>query len=135
MFSGNITLGNYIHISAYTALYGKYGIEIDDYSGLSSRVTLLSGSDDFSGQYGVGAMLPEEIRNVITGKIILGKYVQIGLGTLVMPEITIGDGSAVGAMSLVNNSIPSWKIAVGVPAKIVKDRDKGLIDKIKSLHG
>ncbi len=51
ILSGNIKLGNYIHISAYTALYGKFGIEIEDFSGLSARCIVYSATDDFSGDY------------------------------------------------------------------------------------
>lgn len=49
LLSGNICLGNYIHISAYSALYGKFGIVMQDYSGLSPRCTILSATDDFEG--------------------------------------------------------------------------------------
>jgi hypothetical protein len=37
ILSGNISLGSYIHISAYSALFGKYGIKMNDFSGLSPR--------------------------------------------------------------------------------------------------
>ena len=49
ILSGNIKLGSNIHISAYTALYGRFGIEMEDYSGLSPRCTVFSATDDFSG--------------------------------------------------------------------------------------
>ena len=42
ILSGNIKLHNYIHISAHTILYGKFGIEMEDYSGLSPRCTVFS---------------------------------------------------------------------------------------------
>ena len=51
ILSGKITLGSFIHISAYCVLYGANGIELEDYSGLSARCTVYSASDDFSGNF------------------------------------------------------------------------------------
>jgi galactoside O-acetyltransferase len=133
ILSGKITIGNYVHISAYTALYGKYGIELKDYSGLSPRVIIFSASDDFSGEYAVGPLLPQGITNVYGGKVIIDKYVQVGSGSIIFPDIHIHEGAAIGAMSLINDSIPAWKITAGVPAKIIKDRKKELINKISTI--
>ena len=51
LLSGNIIIKNNVHISAYTALYGGGKIEIGNFSGCSARCTLISASDDFSGNY------------------------------------------------------------------------------------
>ncbi len=64
LLTGRVIIGNYVHVSAYTSLYGKYGIELKDYSGLSPRVTIFSASDDFYGEYAVGPLLPQNITNV-----------------------------------------------------------------------
>ena len=44
ILSGEIKLGNYIHISAYSALYGSLGIEMESFTGLSPRCTIFSAS-------------------------------------------------------------------------------------------
>ena len=44
----------------------------------------------------------------------------IGMETMIMPNVTIGDGAIIGAYSLVSKSIPAWTIATGRPAKVVK---------------
>ncbi len=134
LLSGEITIGNYVHISAYTALYGRYGIELKDYSGLSPRVTIFSASDDFSGEYAVGPLLPQNITHVQGGKVIIDKYVQVGSGSVILPDIHIHEGTAIGAMSLINKNISAWKIAAGIPAEIIKDRKKELIHKINSIR-
>ena len=54
------------------------------------------------------------------GKIIIEKNVMIGMGTIVMPGVTIGEGSIIGAGSIVSKDIPAWSIALGRPAKVVK---------------
>lgn len=53
-------------------------------------------------------------------KIILEDGVNIGKGSIIMPGVRIGEGSVIGAGSVVTKDIPSWCIAVGSPAKIVK---------------
>ena len=78
ILSGNIILGDCIHISAYSALYGANGIEFEDYSGCSSRTTIYSAMDDFSGDYLIGPMHSAESTNVVGGKVTIGKYVQGG---------------------------------------------------------
>ena len=97
ILSGEISIHDNIHISAYCALYGSNGIEIDDFSGLSPRTTILSASDDFSGEFLVGPMIPDEFRNIYCGKVKIGKYVQIGAGSVVFPNLYIGDGVSIGA--------------------------------------
>jgi acetyltransferase-like isoleucine patch superfamily enzyme len=127
ILSGNITLGSYIHISAYSALYGKYGIEMEDYSGLSPRCTVFSASDDFSGDYLIGPMVPTEFTNVAGGKVIIKKFVQIGAGTVVLPNIIINQGVAIGALSLVSKSLDEWNIYAGNPLKLIKPRNRNLL--------
>jgi len=133
LLSGHIKIGNYVHISAYSALYARNGIELKDYSGLSARVTIFSASDDFSGKYADGPLLPTETRNVIGSKVIISKYVQVGSGCTIFPGVHLHEGAAIGAMSLIQKDIPAWKIAIGIPAKVLKDRKKELIQKINDI--
>lgn len=124
ILSGEITLGNNIHISAFCALYGAMGIEFKDNSGCSARTTIYSAMDDFSGDYLIGPMLPKELTHVIGGKVTIGEYVQLGAHCLVFPNLTIEEGTIVGALSLVTKSLPAWKMYVGVPAQELRDRSQ-----------
>lgn len=54
------------------------------------------------------------------GEIHIGKGVMVGMETMIMPGITIGDGAIIGARSMVTKDIPPYTIAVGSPAKVVK---------------
>lgn len=128
ILSGEITLGNYVHISAYSAMYGAFGIVMDDYTGLSPRCTVFSATDDFSGDYLISPMVAPEKTNVTGGKVVIGKYTQLGAGCIIMPAVEIGEGVAVGAMSFVNRSLIEWGIYAGIPAVRIKDRKKGLLD-------
>lgn len=131
ILSGNITIGSHVHISAYVALYGAMGIEIGDYSGISPKSVVYSAMDDFSGDYLIGPIHPQETTNVTGGAVLVGKYCQIGSNTVIFPNIQIRDGAVIGACSLVNKSAESWNIYAGVPARIIKKRNKGLL---KFIH-
>ena len=130
ILSGEITLGNYIHIAAYCALYGKFGIVMDDYTGLSPRCTLFSASDDFGGDYLISPMVPAETTNVTGGTIHIHHFSQIGANTVVLPGVTLHEGVAVGAMSLVKQNLEAWGIYAGTPVKRMKERNRGLLNKL-----
>lgn len=134
LLSGKIDIGNFVHISAYSAIYGKNGVKIEDYSGLSPRCTIFSATDDFSGEFMISPMVPEHLTNIIGGEVIIKRFSQIGAGTILLPNINIEEGTAVGAMSLVNKSTEPWGVYAGIPSKRLKDRKKNILnlyDQIK----
>jgi len=131
ILSGHVRLGSHIHISAYTALYGAYGIEVDDYATISGRVLIYSQNDDYSGEYLTNPMAGEELTNVTGGKVHIEKYAIIGAGSVVLPDLTIGEGVAVGSLSLVNASLEPWGVYAGVPVKRIKERSRGLLQRIQ----
>ena len=57
------------------------------------------------------------------GKIVLKKNSKIGSHSTVLPGVTVGENSIVGAHSMVNSNIPDNVVAVGVPAKVIKHLD------------
>jgi len=133
ILSGNITIGNYVHISAYTALYGKGGIKIGNYCGCSPRCTLFSQTDDFSGNYMIGPMVDEEYTNVLSGPIVLEDYAQLGANTVVLPNVTLKQGAVTGSMSFVKHDLEEWSIYTGIPAKKQKDREKKPLELSKKI--
>lgn len=92
-------------------------ISIQDHAHVDARSILLCHKRDLS-DYFVGDdyhKLPYK-----TGTIVIGKGCSVGTGSIVMPGVTIGEGAIVGAGSLVTKDIPAWTIAIGRPAKVVK---------------
>ena len=133
ILSGNISIGSHIHISAYSALYGKYGITLEDFTTISGRNIIYSASDDYSGEYMTNPMIPEQYTNVSGGEVTIKKHSIIGAGCITMPNLTIGEGTAIGAMSFVNCSTDPWSIYVGIPAKKIKKRRRDLLRLEKEL--
>lgn len=92
-------------------------IYIDDHAHITGGCRLLCHQRDLSNYY-VGddaAKLPYRL-----GEIHIGKGCMIGMESMIMPGVTIGEGAIVGAFSLVTKDIPAWTIATGRPAKVVK---------------
>ena len=115
-FGKNIQLNDYVHISAI------HSVEIGDDVLMASHVYI---SDNSHGSYSgdendTDPTIPPIKRSYYVAPVKIGNRVWLGEGVIVMPGVTIGDGAIIGAHSVVNKSIPSNCIAVGAPAKIVK---------------
>jgi galactoside O-acetyltransferase len=123
----NISIGNNIHIAAYCYLAGGAGIELHDFSGLSQRVSIYSKTDDYSGKYLTNPTIPAKYSGVTEGQVILKRHAIVGSGSVIFPGVTIEEGVAVGAMSLVTKSLEEWGIYFGIPAKRLKNRSKSLL--------
>lgn len=132
--TGFIELGSYIHIGSYCLLSGNDGIKMADFTCLSHAVKLYSRSDDYSGNALTNPTVPAEYLNVNRGPVIIEKHRLVGSGSIVLPNITIHEGSAVGALSLVNTDVASWSIYAGIPARRIKERSKKLLELEASLR-
>lgn len=133
ILSGHIDIGSYIHISAYSALYGSHQIILEDFTTLSGRILIYTASDDYSGEHMTNPTLPDSYTNVSTGQVICKKHAIVGAGCVILPNITLQEGVAVGAMSLVNKTLDAWSIYSGIPAKFLKKRKTNILELEKKL--
>lgn len=53
--------------------------------------------------------------------VVFKKGSMIGMESMVMPGVTVGEGAIIGSAALVVKDIPAWTVAVGSPAKVVKN--------------
>lgn len=115
-----IKIGNNCRIRAHVHITAHKGIVIGD--GLLTGTNVLI-SDNMHGNsnYSDMRIIPYEREIFSKGKIVIGNNVWLGNNVCVMPGVTIGDGVVVGANSVVTKDIPPYCVAVGVPAKIIKD--------------
>lgn len=100
----NLKLGKNTDIGAFTYINAKYGVEIEENVQIGSHCSI----------YSVSTIDGKE------GKVVLKKNCKIGSHTLIMPGVTIGENSLIGAHSFVNRDIPSNTSAYGVPVKLIK---------------
>lgn len=113
-----IHISNHIHIGAGSYLFGGGGkIELDPFVNISSRVSLFTSNDDYIDGYMTNPMVPHHYKKVENGPISLKKHAIIGSGSIILPNVEIGVGAAVGALSLVKKSVEPCAIVCGIPAK------------------
>lgn len=121
---GGIEIGRNVHIAVFDSLIGKGRIFISDFANLSSRISIYSSNDDYSGKYMTNPTIPEQYTNVTYGDVFIGKHVIIGSGSIVLPNISIGQGTSIGALSLVNRNCDDFAIYAGIPIKKIGTKSK-----------
>lgn len=124
---GGIEIGNYVHIAINASMIGAGKIRLEDFSGLSSRVSIYSSNDDYSGSAMTNPMVPSEFTNVQHADVNIGRHVIIGSGSIVLPGVRMEEGVAIGALSLVRKSCKAFGIYTGVPAKLISERKRDLL--------
>jgi len=106
---------------------------MEDFSGVSSKVSVYSSNDDYTGYHMTNPMVPSEFTGVVHSDVMIGKHVLIGSSTIILPGVTLFEGSAVGALSLVNKDCESFYIYSGNPAKKLCQRSKQLLELEEEL--
>lgn len=126
-----IRIGNNVHLGAYCLLTGSGGVTMEDFSGLSSRVSIYTSNDDYSGETLTNPTVPDAFKNVSSAPVVLKKHVIVGCGAVILPGVEVGEGTAVGSLSLVNKSCEPMSIYIGSPAKKIKARKTGMLEMEK----
>ena len=134
ILSGKIEVGNYVHVAVCCLIFaGKTGVFLEDFSGISARGAVYAESDDYSGAVLTNPMVPMKYRRVLKGPVRVGKHCVIGTGSTLLPGVVVGEGSSVGAMSLISKSLDPWGIYVGIPCRRIGDRKQDLLLLEKQL--
>jgi galactoside O-acetyltransferase len=126
--TGPVILGRYVSIPNFCFLGGRHGIELRDFVTLAPGVKIFSASDDYSGERLTGPVVPRELTGGTSGPVVLQKHVLVGAGSVILPACTIGEGSSVGALSLVRTDLPPWGVYAGVPVLRLRERRQDLLD-------
>jgi galactoside O-acetyltransferase len=123
--STNTKLGSYIHIAPSVSIIGGAGanLTMEDFTNIGSGGRIVCATDDFS-QGLISPVVPLEYRTVISKPVIFKRYSTLGVNCSVLPGVTLGEGSIVGAGSVVTKDTDPWTIYAGCPAKPIKIRQK-----------
>ncbi len=123
-FSPKIVIGNRVRVSRNVQIGGTNSVEIGDNVLIGSGVLI---TDTNHGQYWEkhsSPLIAPDLRPLDDNRrIVIEKNVWLGAGVVVMPDSFIGEGTVIGANSVVNGSIPPFAIAVGVPARVIRTFD------------
>ena len=108
----NIKIGKNVFINTCCRFQDQGGIEIGDGSLIGHNTTIATLNHDFN---------PLKRQNLTPSRVKIGKNVWIGSDCTILPGVEIGDGAIIGAGSVVTKSIPANTIAVGNPARVIKE--------------
>jgi dTDP-4-amino-4,6-dideoxy-D-glucose acyltransferase len=125
-----VIIGNYVHLGVGVLIFGAAGVVLEDFCGLSPRVSLFTTSDDYSQGYLANPTVPDKFKKVLSAPVKLERHAMIGCGTIVMPGVTIHRGASVGALSFVNRSVPSFVIVSGSPLRKIGLRNKERLEAL-----
>ncbi len=100
----NLDLGYKTDIGAFTYINAKNKVVIEDYVQIGSHCSI----------YSVSTIDDKE------GEVVLKMNCRIGTHSVVMPGVTIGENSVIGAFSFVTKDVPDNVVAYGVPAKVIR---------------
>lgn len=124
---GGIKIGDYVHVAVYSSLIGAGKVTLSDYCNISSRVSIYSSNDDYSGATMTNPMVPAEYSGVEHADVFLEEHVIVGSGSVILPGVKLSKGVAVGALSLVSRDCAEFGIYAGNPAKRIKERSRHLL--------
>lgn len=129
-----VTLGNHVHIGTGVTIHASALVQIGSYSGLSAGVKVFTADDDYSGEFLTGPTVPSEFTNIYTGSVTLEEHCIVGANSVILPGVTLSEGVAVAALSLVKEDLPSWGIYGGIPARLLRARSRELLNKVTDLY-
>lgn len=113
-----ISIGEDTIIGENTVLDGRETLQIGNHVDVASEVMIYNGQHDIHDKSFKG----------VFEKVYIKDYVFIGPRAIILPGVTLGKGSVVGAGAIVTKDVPDFAIVGGVPAKVIGER------KNKDLH-
>lgn len=110
-FGRNISIGKRVFINSGCRFQDQGGITIGDDSLIGHNAVIATLQHDIA---------PSRRGDLIPSPVVIGCNVWLGANVTVLPGVTIGNDSVIGAGSVVTKDIPSRTIAIGSPARVVR---------------
>jgi acetyltransferase-like isoleucine patch superfamily enzyme len=112
----NMSIGKNTVINQKCRLDNRGGIEIADNVSISTEVHIITADHDVQDSMCKGRQ----------GRVVINRLVFIGSRATILPGVTIGEGAVVAACACVTRDVPAYTVVAGVPAKVIKDRNREL---------
>ncbi len=100
-------------------------LKMGNFTNLAAGCRVICGSDKFAGDGLIGAAIPVQFRDHMhSGGVTLQDFANVGSNAVLMPGVTLAEGSVVGACAMLLHDTEPWGIYVGVPARRIKTRPR-----------
>lgn len=133
-----LEIGDYIHIAPYVTVIGgeKGFFKTGNFTSIAAGCRIICVSDSHLGEGLIGPLIPNIYRDrLIAAPVIFETFAAIATNVVILPGVTLGEGSVIGACSLVTKSTKPWTVYYGIPAKAVKSRPKEKMIRFASQLG
>ncbi len=115
---GTLTIGDDTWIGQGVFIHSAGSVTIGNRVGIGPFVRMLTSSHELPPRE--QAILEADL---VFAPIIIESGADIGVGTIILPGVTIGEGAQIGAGSVVTKDIPKYAVAAGNPARVLRMRD------------
>ncbi|MFG1230567.1 acyltransferase [Xanthobacter wiegelii] len=112
-----IRLGRHVVINDFVHIWGEGGVEIGDHSMLAAHTVLTTQTHD-ARALRLGLTYD---KTMIKQPVCIGRNVWVGSNAVILPGVTIGDNSIVGAGAVVTRDVPPNVVVVGIPARTIRE--------------
>lgn len=135
MGGAKTTIGSFVHIASFVSITGGGKFIMENFSGLSGGIRVYTGNEDYSGRCLTNPAVPSPYRVPIRSRVHIRKHAIVGANSVILPGITVGEGAAIGANSLVTQDCEPWTIYAGSPAKALRSKPSEKILELEAeLH-
>lgn len=122
-----MSFGNFVHIASFSSIIGGAELLVEDFVAISHGARILTSTDDFK-EWGFGnSTVPIKFRNITRKPIHIGRFCIIGSNSVVLPGVSIGEGTTVGANSVITRDLLPWGVYIG--NKRISERNKDALLK------
>lgn len=121
-----LQVGDYVHISPHVAVIGgkKTRLTVEDFCFLSVGSKYICGSETFHGAGLIGPLIPEEYQDEQQlWPITLKRFSGALANSVILPGVTLAEGSVLGANSLLKEDTEPWTVYAGNPARPIRKRE------------
>lgn len=116
-YKGYLEIGRGSWIGQRCFFHSAGGIRIAEYVGIAPEVKILTSVHDFD-----SARRPVMQYPLRYAPVEIQTGADVGIGTVVLPGVTIGEGAVIGAGSVVTSDVPGYEVWAGVPARKLRNR-------------
>lgn len=118
-YKNTMRIGDETWIGQQTFLHSAGGIDIGARVGIGPGVRIITSSHGEAGRDVPILSSPVEL-----GPVVIEDDCDLGVGAIVLPGVRIGRGAQIGAGAVVAEDVPAYCVAVGVPARVTRERPK-----------
>ena len=114
-----LEIGNNVHIGNYNIIGARNSVVLEENVLLGPGVIIVDHSHHYD-----NVEIPIKLQAVSEGGLVrLERDCWVGANVFIFPNVTVGRHAVIGANSIVNRDIPPYSVAVGAPAKVIKQYD------------